>query len=74
EIMTNCCSCLGANKFRKLQIMKHTWHGCIEDHTALNSMEIDEVSMEEFKELLVHDGEMAELDNLNDDSSDVIML
>ena len=63
EIATDRRSRLGVDKFEHLQVLKHTWHSGISDCAATNSVtvesiNINEVHLEQFKELLVHDGEM----------------
>ena len=63
EIATDRQSRLGANKFEYLQVLKHAWHSGISDRATTNSstiesIDIDEVHLEQFKELLVYDGEM----------------
>ncbi|KIM65448.1 hypothetical protein SCLCIDRAFT_112526, partial [Scleroderma citrinum Foug A] len=63
EIATNRRSCLGSDKFKQLQMLKHMWCGGIHDFAALNSSAMEEVELEEFKELLVHDLEMLEWDS-----------
>ena len=61
EIATNHHSHLGAEKFEKLQIIKHAWQDNIEDQVAINSLDIKEMSMKEFKELWACDLEMNQL-------------
>ena len=59
EIATDQRSRLGADKFEHLQVLKHAWHFSISDHAATNSVTVESVDiLEQFKELLVHDGEM----------------
>ena len=63
EIATDRQSQLGMDKFKHLQVLKHAWHSGISDRAATNSItvksvDINEVHLEQFKELLVHDGEM----------------
>ena len=56
EITTDRQSWLGANKFEYLQVLKHAWRSNIADHETTNSSDINEVQLEEFKELLIHEG------------------
>ncbi|KIM52670.1 hypothetical protein SCLCIDRAFT_140622 [Scleroderma citrinum Foug A] len=59
EIATDRQSWLGADKFKHLQVLKHAWHFSISDHAATNSVTVKSIDiLEQFKELLVHDGEM----------------
>ena len=63
EIATDKWSQLGADKFKYLQVLKHTWRSSISDRATTNSstvesVDIVEVHLEQFKELLVYDGEM----------------
>ena len=63
EIATDRRSRLGADKFKYLQVLKHAWRSGISDRATTNSstvesIDIDEVHLEQFKELLVYDGEM----------------
>ena len=63
EIATDQRSQLGADKFEHLQVLKHAWHSGISNCAATNfvtvkSVNINEVHLGQFKELLVHDGEM----------------
>jgi len=55
KIATNCRNRLGSDKFEQLQILKHTWRPNICDLAAINSGEIKEVHIQEFKELLCWD-------------------
>ncbi|KIM52087.1 hypothetical protein SCLCIDRAFT_32920 [Scleroderma citrinum Foug A] len=63
KIATDRRSWLGMDKFEHLQVLKHAWRSSINDYAATNSItvesvDINEVHLEQFKELLVHDGEM----------------
>ena len=54
--MTDCCSCLGAERFEELQIMKFAWKDTIQDFAAWNAVQVEEeVDMGEFEELLADD-------------------
>ncbi|KAG6912104.1 hypothetical protein DXG01_000608, partial [Tephrocybe rancida] len=53
---------LGAKTFEQLQIMKFAWRNNITDLAALNSKHIEEVSLEQFEELLEMDCEYGEWD------------
>ncbi|KIK94159.1 hypothetical protein PAXRUDRAFT_143470 [Paxillus rubicundulus Ve08.2h10] len=59
EITTDCHSCLGSDKFEHLQVMKHTWLNSITDHAAINSAKVDKVYLQDFRELLMMDCELA---------------
>ncbi|KIL00097.1 hypothetical protein PAXRUDRAFT_130668 [Paxillus rubicundulus Ve08.2h10] len=59
EIATDCHLCLGSDKFEHLQVMKHAWQNSITDHAAINSVEVDEVYLQDFRELLIMDCELA---------------
>ncbi|KIM62812.1 hypothetical protein SCLCIDRAFT_118580 [Scleroderma citrinum Foug A] len=62
EIATDRQSCLGADKFEYLQVLKHTWRSNINDCAATNSTTVesivDEVQLEQYRELLIHDSEV----------------
>ncbi|KAG6905515.1 hypothetical protein DXG01_002278 [Tephrocybe rancida] len=68
----DCHAHLGAKTFEQLQIMKLAWCNNIMDLAALNSKHIEEVSLEQFEELLEMDYEYGEWDKeeifvVNDD-------
>ena len=63
KIATDQRSQLGVDKFEYLQVLKHAWRSGISDRATTNSstvesIDIDEVHLEQFKELLVYDGKM----------------
>jgi len=63
EIAIDRWSRLGADKFKYLQVLKHAWCSNINDHVTTNSItvesvDIDEVQLEHFKELLMHEVEV----------------
>ena len=53
---------MGADKFEYLQVLKHAWCSNINDRAATNSTTvksiIDEVQLEQYWELLIHDSEV----------------
>ena len=59
KVTTNCCSHLGAEKFEEIQILKHSWHHHVVDHATLNLVQVEEISMDEYTELLTIDEELA---------------
>jgi len=65
EITTDQWSRLGVDKFEYLQVLKHAWHSNISDHTTTNSTTIEsiinEVQLEQYRELLIHDSKEHEL-------------
>ncbi|KIM50333.1 hypothetical protein SCLCIDRAFT_145797, partial [Scleroderma citrinum Foug A] len=63
EIATDHCSHLGTDKFKHLQILKHTWHQTISDHAKENLSEIEIVK---YKELAERDVELAEYDQIDE--------
>jgi hypothetical protein len=46
---------LGSEKFKKLQIMKSTWQGKIEDLVAQNDNQVEEIDMDAYQEMLETD-------------------
>ena len=67
EIATDRRSRLGADKFEQLQILKHAWQNQIVDAASHNSLELEEVFLEEFKELFARDQEVQELEGGGDE-------
>jgi hypothetical protein len=59
EVTTDC---LDAEKFEEIQVLKHSWCHNVVDHAALNSAQVEEVSMDEYKELWAVDEELAQID------------
>ena len=49
---------LGSGRFKELQIMKHTWNSSLVDRTQVNSCEVENVLLQDFKELYEHDVEL----------------
>jgi hypothetical protein len=66
EIATDRRSRLGGEKFEYLQVLKHAWRDKVTDHAAANSTEIDEVYLEDFRELLRTDNELGEWDKVDE--------
>ena len=62
EIATDHCSHLGSEHFEHLQVLKHSWHRHIVNHAAVNSAAASEVFLNQFKEILTMDVELAEWD------------
>jgi hAT family C-terminal dimerisation region len=60
EIATDRRSRLGADRFEELQIMKHAWQGQIVNAASLNSLEIEDIYLDEYKELFTRDQELVE--------------
>lgn len=58
EIATDRRSRLGADRFEQLQILKHAWQGQIVDAASFNSSEIEDVYLDEFRELFTRDQEL----------------
>ncbi|KIK94315.1 hypothetical protein PAXRUDRAFT_143116 [Paxillus rubicundulus Ve08.2h10] len=61
-IASDCRSCLGAEKFEEIQVLKHAWYPTIVDHARVNSTQVEVVQMEEFKELFAADKGLTQLD------------
>jgi hypothetical protein len=55
---------LGAQKFEEIQLMKFAWRQDVVDIAAWNSSEVEQVDVEEYKDLLAADIEQAGQDNL----------
>ncbi|KAG1719566.1 hypothetical protein EDB19DRAFT_1647996, partial [Suillus lakei] len=66
KIATDHRSRLGADKFEQFQILKHMWQDSIVDRAASNSSTTQEVSLEEFKELLSLHKDLVEWDQSED--------
>ena len=66
EVATDHRSCLGADKFKQLQILKHTWQDNIVDIARLNSSTTEEEYLDEFRELFKKDVELVEWDGANE--------
>lgn len=60
EIATDRRSRLGADRFEQLQILKHAWQGQIINAASLNSLEIEDIYLDEYKELFTRDQELVE--------------
>lgn len=54
------CSCLGAECFKQIQVLKFLWWGSVADHAADNSAVIEDVILKYFEELLQLDGEVSD--------------
>ena len=58
---------LGSERFEELQIMKFAWHKKINDLSALNSAQIEEVhlddDLDEYREMFIADKWAVEFDN-----------
>ena len=70
EIATDCQSRLGAEKFEELQILKYAWWNNIIDRAAVNSKEVSEVFLQEYKDWYKADEKLA---SLNSPDVEVIM-
>ena len=62
EITTDRRNRLGAEWFEELQVLKHAWSHGVTDQAALNSMVVEEVPMECFKDYLMWDNEETEFE------------
>jgi hypothetical protein len=60
EITTDRRSRLGSDRFEQLQILKHAWRDQIVDSASINSSEIEDVYLDEFRELFTRDQELVE--------------
>jgi hypothetical protein len=57
QVATDRRARLGAQRFEELQIMKFAWRQNVIDVAAWNSDEIEQVAVEEYKDLLIADVE-----------------
>lgn len=60
ETATDRRSCLGAEQFEQMQILKFLWRGSVVDHTAGNSAIIEDIMLKDFEELLQLDDEVSD--------------
>ena len=67
QVATDRRARLGAQKFEELQLMKFAWRQGIIDIAAWNSSEVEQVVVEEYKDLFVADVEQAERDVSSDE-------
>jgi hypothetical protein len=58
---------LGSKKFKELQVMKFAWRDKITDLAAWNYGLTEEVTLEEYKDMLAQDEWEAELDKVADE-------
>ena len=58
EIATDRRSRLGSDRFEQLQILKHAWQDQIVDITSFNLSKIEDVYLDEYKELFTRDQEL----------------
>jgi len=58
---------LGSKKFEELQVMKFAWRDKITDLAAWNYGLTEEVTLEEYKDMLAQDEWEAELDKVADE-------
>ena len=73
EITTDRRSCLGSGRFEELQVLKHAWNHTLVDRAGINSDTVEEIYIQDFKELLEQDQEL-EHDMDNNVDSDVVMI
>ena len=59
-------SCLDAEWFKQLQVLKHTWWHNIINTFKLNSLDCKEVHLDEFQELLTQDEELITWDKVDE--------
>ena len=62
EIATDRRSRLGSDKFEQLQVLKHAWRDSIVNMAATNSSIIEQVTLQEFVELMLVDNDMVKWD------------
>jgi hypothetical protein len=62
QVATDRRARLGAQRFEELQLMKFAWRHAVVDIAAWNSDEVEQVDVEEYKDLLVADVDQATLD------------
>jgi hypothetical protein len=58
---------LGSKVFEELTIMGSAWGPGLYDATAWNAMQVEEVDLLEFEEMLVDDADIVEWDKFDDD-------
>ena len=63
-IATDQRSRLGSDRFEELQVIKHTWRKSILDRAAENSSQVEEVWLDDFKELHRIDEDLAKDDEI----------
>jgi hypothetical protein len=69
EIATDQRSRLGADKFKKLQIMKHAWRDKVNDQATINSLDCEEeVLLEDFKDLWARESEINGHEQFSDET------
>ena len=73
EIATDRRSRLGSDCFEELQVLKHAWNHTLVDRAGINSDTVEEIYIQDFKELLEQDQEL-EHDMDNNVDSDVVMI
>ena len=66
QIATDCQSCLGSKIFEELTIMGSAWGLGIYDAAAWNAMQVEEVNLLDFEEMLADDVDMVEWDKIHD--------
>ena len=71
EIATDRRSHLGSGHFEELQVLKHAWNHTLIDRAGMNSDNIEDVNIEDFKELLEWDEEL--MNDLNN-NVDIVMM
>ena len=71
QIATDCRARLGAGMFEKLAIMRSAWGPKLFDAAALNSMQVEEVNLPDFEDMLADDIDMPEWDKNQDESNDI---
>jgi hypothetical protein len=72
ETATDRRSRLGAERFEQLQVLKFAWRTSIVDQAAENSAIVEEVVLEEFRELLRLDNEISEWEQSEDEIIQVV--
>lgn len=62
QVATDCRASLGPKVFEELTIMKHAWGPNIYDVAAQNAAQVDEISLVDFEQMLIEEGDMNEWD------------
>jgi len=57
QVATDQCARLGAQHFEELQLMKFAWRQNVVDIAAWNSAQVEQVDLEEYKDLFIADVE-----------------
>ena len=66
QIADDCRARLGSKVFEELTMMGSAWGPGLYDATAWNAMQVEEVDLLEFEEMLVNDADTVEWDKFDD--------